>query len=65
MGEFGPGLMILDKVISLECWKNFEIFSFNTHTFMEIYVVTSHYFGYKYAIYKRLTLNSISALNFV
>jgi hypothetical protein len=22
--EFGCGSMILDKVISLECWKNFE-----------------------------------------
>jgi hypothetical protein len=41
------------------------IFSFSTHTFMEMYVAIILAPNMQYAIYKRLILNSFSALNFV
>jgi hypothetical protein len=54
--------MILEKVIYLECWKHFE---FLVSALVLLWKCISHYFGYKCAIYKRLTPNSFSSLNFV
>jgi hypothetical protein len=61
--EFGHGLMILDKGISFECWKIIGNFQFLHSYFCGN--VCSHYLCYKYAIWKRLTLNIFMALNFV